>query len=225
MVRLAVCASNNLAAIFFGWQGRSSDFDTCVLLGRRSSICYQSILHSPGNANKGIVDVNIVLGRTFKKWNAKLPGEFFTLFRGHDLFVQHIALVTHQQLVDVDISMLLDLGDPVANALKGAAVCHVIDEQNALSPAKVRGSDCSEAFLASRVPDLKLDPGSIDIHILDLKVDTNRRDKGRAERVVRVTEQEASLTDAGVSDHQQLDLNVVRCTSRSHNDKVLQRIE
>ena len=163
--------------------------------------------------------MNIVLGGTFKKWNAKLLGELLTLFRGNDLLVQHIALVTHQELVDVNVRMLLDLRDPVANALKGAAVRHVVDEQNALSAAKVRGSNCAEALLAGRVPDLKLDLGSINVHVLDLKVNPNRCDKGRAEGVIGVTEQEARLTHARVADHQQLDLNVVWGTSRSHCER------
>jgi hypothetical protein len=205
-----------LAALLLGRSRRSSHLDTHRPGRTTSSICYQPILHSLGNTNKGRIDVNVILGGTLKKWNIEFPGQLFPLFCGDHLFVQHIALVSNQEFVDVDIRVLLDLADPVANALKGAAVRHVVDQQNALRATKVRGGDCSETLLAGRVPDLKLDLGAFDIHILDLKVNANRRDKGGTERVVGVTEQETSLTDSGVADHQQLDLNVIGGASRSH---------
>ena len=49
-------------------------------------------------------------------------------------------------------------------------------------------------------PDLQLDPLVIAIHRLDLEVDANGADKGVAERVVSVTEQEGRFPDAAVTD-------------------------
>lgn len=191
----------HLAALFLGRSSWSTDLDTRWLGRTPRSICYQSILDCPGNTNKGLIDINVILGGTFKKRNAKFPGELLSFFRGHDLFIQHVAFVTHQEFVDVHIRMLLDLTDPVADTLKGATVRDVVNEQNALRATKVRSGDCSETLLAGRVPDLKLDLGAVDIYILDLEVNANRRNEGGTERVVGVTQQQASLTDSGVANH------------------------
>mmetsp|Transcript_2439 Transcript_2439/g.2821 ORF Transcript_2439/g.2821 Transcript_2439/m.2821 type:complete len:218 (+) Transcript_2439:218-871(+) len=174
------------------------------------SVCDKSVFDGPCDSNKGLIDVDIVLGRALPEIDAKLLGKFLSLFRGDDLLVKHIALVSDEDLVDMDVGVLLDLRDPVANGFEGATVSHVVDEQNALCPAEVRCGDCAEAFLSCCIPDLKLDACAVNIDILDLEVNANRGDECGGKGVVGVTQQKTSLTDSGISNHQQLDLHIVR---------------
>jgi len=109
----------------------------------------------------------------------------------------------------VHVRVLLNLGDPVANGLERPAVGHVVHEQDSLRAAEIRGGDRAEALLARRVPDLELDSLAVDLDVLDLEVDADGGDERGGEGVIGVTEKEASLTDAGVADHEQLALHVV----------------
>jgi len=110
----------------------------------------------------------------------------------------------------VHIGMLLDLRDPVANGLEGPTIGDVVNEQDALRAAEVGRGDGAESLLAGRVPDLELDALAIDLDVLDFEVDADGGDEGRGERVVRVTQEEARFAHAGVSDHEQFDLHVIR---------------
>lgn len=74
----------------------------------------------------------------------------------------------------MDIGMLLNLRDPIANRFEGASVSHVVHEKNALRSAKVGRRDGAEALLSCSVPDLKLDASAVNVDILDLEIDPNR---------------------------------------------------
>lgn len=156
----------------------------------------ESVLHGACDADECFIDVDVVLGTAFPKLDTELLRELFTLLRGHDLLVEHVALVTHQDLVDVHVGMLLDLRYPIPDRLEAAAVGHVVDEQDALRAAEVRRGDGAEAFLPGSVPDLELDLGGVDVNVLDFEVDTDRRDERRRERIVSIPQQQAGLTDA-----------------------------
>eukprot|EP00538_Stauroneis_constricta_P002615 CAMPEP_0119545592 /NCGR_PEP_ID=MMETSP1352-20130426/296_1 /TAXON_ID=265584 /ORGANISM="Stauroneis constricta, Strain CCMP1120" /LENGTH=265 /DNA_ID=CAMNT_0007590159 /DNA_START=330 /DNA_END=1129 /DNA_ORIENTATION=+ len=182
--------------------------------GRASlAVGHEAVLDGAGNADERLLDVYVVLGGTLPERDVEFLGQLLSLLRRHDLLVEHVALVPHQNLVDVHVRVLLDLGDPVADGLEGAAVGDVVDQQDALGAAEVGRGDGAEALLAGRVPDLQLDLGAVDVDVLDLEVDADGCDEGGAEGVVGVTQQQAGLTDAGVSDHQQLHLHVVRGAS------------
>lgn len=161
----------------------------------------EPFLDGSRQANEGLVDVDVILGGALPKVNAELPGELLALLRGDDLLVEHVALVTGEELVHSDVGVLLDLSDPVPDGLEGAAVRDVVDEEDALRSAKVGRGDGPEPFLAGCVPNLQLDPLAIDVDVLDLKVNPDGRDEGRAERVIGISQEEASLPDAGVADH------------------------
>ena len=170
---------------------------------------YQSILHRPGYAQEARLHVDVILGRALEEVDTEFPSQLCALLGAYDLLVEHVALVTHKNLVDVDVGVLLDLGYPVADGLEGPAVGNVVDEENALRASEVGRCDCAESLLSGRVPDLKLDALAVNLHILDLEVDANCGDERGGKGVVSVTEEEAGLADAGVTDHEQLALNVI----------------
>mmetsp|Transcript_9632 Transcript_9632/g.20473 ORF Transcript_9632/g.20473 Transcript_9632/m.20473 type:complete len:102 (-) Transcript_9632:330-635(-) len=99
------------------------------------------------------------------------------------------------------VGVLLDLADPVADALERPPVRDVVDEQDALRAAEVGGRDGAEALLAGGVPDLELDAFAVHFHVFDLEVDADGRDERGREAVVGVAEQQARFTHAAVADH------------------------
>lgn len=172
-------------------------------------VLYQSILHRPGQAKEARLHVDVVLGRALEEVDAAFPRELRALLGANDLLVEHVALVPHEDLVNVNVGVLLDLGYPVADGLEGPAVGDVVDEEDALRAAEVGRGDGAKALLAGRVPDLQLDALAVHLHVLDLEVDSDGGDERGGEGVVGVTEEEAGLADAGVADHEQLALHVV----------------
>ena len=50
-------------------------------------------------------------------------------------------------------------------------------------------------LLARRVPDLELDAQAVELDLLDLEVDADRRDEGGAEGVVGVAQEQRGLAD------------------------------
>ena len=106
--------------------------------------------------------------------------------------------------------MLLNLGDPVANALKGSSIRHVVHQKNSLGTAEVRGGDGAEAFLSGRIPNLKLDALVVHFNVLDLEIDSDGGDEGGGKRVVGVTKEETGFPDSTIANHEQLALHVVR---------------
>mmetsp|Transcript_13674 Transcript_13674/g.22337 ORF Transcript_13674/g.22337 Transcript_13674/m.22337 type:complete len:155 (-) Transcript_13674:43-507(-) len=118
------------------------------------------------------------------------------------------------------ICVLLDLRYPIPNGLERPAIGHVVDEQDSLRAAEVGGGDRAKSLLTRRVPNLELDSLAVDFYVLDLEVDADGGDEGGGEGVVGVTEEEASFSDAGIADHEQLALHVVRdCVG--HGDSLL----
>mmetsp|Transcript_26743 Transcript_26743/g.48484 ORF Transcript_26743/g.48484 Transcript_26743/m.48484 type:complete len:162 (-) Transcript_26743:191-676(-) len=117
------------------------------------------------------------------------------------------------------ICVLLDLRYPIPNGLERPAIGHVVNEQDPLRAAEVGGGDRAESLLTRRVPNLELDSLAVDFYVLDLKVDADGGDKRGGEGVVGITEEEASFTDAGIADHEQLALHVIGDCVR-HGDSV-----
>ena len=109
----------------------------------------------------------------------------------------------------MDVGVLLDLGYPVSDGLEGPAVGDVIHQEDALRAAEVGRGDGAESLLSGCVPDLELDALTIHFHIFDLEINADGGNKSGGEGVVGVTQEEAGLTNAGVTDHEQLALHVV----------------
>ena len=98
----------------------------------------QSVFDCRRQSLKGLVDVDIRLGRAFPKGNTKFRGKLLSFIRAHHFLVKHVALVTDQNLVDVHVGTLLDQPDPFADAFETAPVGNVIHQQNALGAAEIR---------------------------------------------------------------------------------------
>mgnify|MGYP007045264913 CR=1 FL=1 len=80
-----------------------------LLLWTSLSLRNESVFYASGNSDERLVDVDVVLGRAFPERHVEFIRKFLSFFRGNNLFVEHIALVSNQDLVDVDIRVLLDL--------------------------------------------------------------------------------------------------------------------
>jgi hypothetical protein len=117
--------------------------------------------------------------KVYRKTRKNGKHEGLALLRRDTPALDNVALVPDENLVHIDVSVHLDLGHPVSNRQKRLPVSHVIDEEDALGAAKVRGCDCAEAFLACGIPNLQLDAFAVQLNILDLEVDSDRRDKRR----------------------------------------------
>jgi hypothetical protein len=172
-------------------------------------VLYQSILHRPGYAQEARLHVDVVLGRALEEVDAEFPSQLRALLGADDLLVQHVALVPHEDLVDVYVGVLLDLGYPVSDGLEGPAVGDVVHEEDALRASEVGRGDGPETLLSGRVPDLELDALAVHLHVLDLEIDADCGNKRGGEGVIGVTQEEAGLANAGVTDHEQLALHVV----------------
>jgi hypothetical protein len=102
-------------------------------------------------------------------------------------------IIAQAHLINMHISVLLNLRDPITNTLKRPPVRHVINKQDALSPPEITRSNRPKAFLSRSIPNLKLDPLPVHFDVLDLEIDPDGGDKGGGEGVVGVTEEEASF--------------------------------
>jgi len=117
--------------------------------------------------------------------------------------------------------VLLDLRDPITNRFKRSAVRYVVHQQNSLSTAEVGGGDGAETLLPRGIPDLQLDSFPIDLHVLDLEVNTDGGNESGREGVICVSKQQASFAHAGVSDHEQLTLHIIGGSLAHYLDDVL----
>ena len=68
-----------------------------------------------------------------------------------------------------------------------------------MSATVVARSDCFEAVLAGRIPDLQLDRLAVDLDSADLEIDTDGGHEVLVEDVIGKTKQKRGLADAGVS--------------------------
>eukprot|EP00601_Ochromonadales_sp_CCMP2298_P000657 CAMPEP_0173177186 /NCGR_PEP_ID=MMETSP1141-20130122/4857_1 /TAXON_ID=483371 /ORGANISM="non described non described, Strain CCMP2298" /LENGTH=183 /DNA_ID=CAMNT_0014099571 /DNA_START=298 /DNA_END=850 /DNA_ORIENTATION=- len=144
-----------------------------------------------------------------------------SLLERHSPLVLDIALVADQDLVDVHVRVHLDLRNPVPDRNKRVSVGHVVHQEDALCSAEVRGRDGAEALLSRGVPYLQLDALAVQLDILDLEIDSYRRDEGGGEGVVGVPQQEARFSDTTIADHQQFNLHVECIVSAGHRARRL----
>lgn len=82
--------------------------------------------------------------------------------------------------------VLFDLVDPGANIVKSLTIGDIVDNNDSLCASVVGSGQSSEPFLASSVPNLKLDHVVLVFHCLKLEVDANCIEKVLIERILSV---------------------------------------
>jgi hypothetical protein len=201
---------------------------TLGLVGPRA--VNEALLDIRGERVKGLIDVDVALGRDFEERNAEFVCERLAPFCADGALLFPVALVTNEDLVNALGGVLLDVGKPCADVccaelaegkevgrrrgkwiwaqrtVEASLVCHIVDEQDAHGAAVVGGSNGAETLLAGRVPYLQLDTLAVKLDGADLEVDADGGDEGRGEGVFAEAQQTARLADARVADEKQLDL-------------------
>jgi hypothetical protein len=199
-----------LAAVLLGLRSLfRREVHSCLRGWSALPIRNQPVLHGPCDTDECLVHVDVILCGALPEGNAEFFGKLLAFGCTHDLLVEHVALVPNKNFVDMHICMLLDLGNPVADALEAATIRDIVHEQNALSAAEVARCDGAEALLPGGVPNLQLNASSINVNVLDFEVDPDGSDEGRRERVIGITQQKAGFPDPAVSDHEKLNLHIV----------------
>jgi len=162
------------------------------------------MLNVSRDRKEGVLDVDVVLGRGFKKLEAVLRRQLLPLLSADTPSARQAAarvrLVAEKNLVDRVGRVLLDSAHPARDAIERRLVGHVVDEQDSHRPAVVRGRDSSEALLAGRVPDLQLDALVVQRDRADLEVDPYRSNKRLRKGIIREAGKDAALADTGVPD-------------------------
>lgn len=158
-----------------------------------------------GHGKEGLLDVGRGLGGGFEELNAEGVGELLALLGRDDALGGEVGLVADEELVDILAGVAVDLVEPLLDVVEGFVVGDVVDDDDAVGPAVVRGGDGAEALLAGGVPNLELDGLAIELDGADLEVDADGGDVRFRVGVVGETEEKARLADAGVSDEQELE--------------------
>ena len=105
--------------------------------GSTDPISDQSIFDRCRESLERLIDVNVCLGRALPKGDTEFRRQLLSFFRADHFFIEHVALVADQNLVDVHVGVLLNLPDPIADALETASVRDVVYQQNALSATEI----------------------------------------------------------------------------------------
>lgn len=162
-----------------------------------------------GHEKESLFDVGGIFGRGLDERDLERVSQALARFGGDGSFVDKIALVADQEFLYSATSKGIDFLQPLLDVVEGLLVGDVVHDDDAVGASVVAAGDGAETLLASSVPNLELDLDSADGNGPDLEVDTDRRDEGVGEDVVRETEQKAALSDATISDDQQLEKEVV----------------
>jgi hypothetical protein len=164
--------------------------------------------HIPCKGKEGFFNANITLCTSLQELDSILiytqsinprqhTSQRLPLFFRNHLFLQHITLVPHEDLVDAFSRMLLNITDPVSDIVEASIVGYVVRQEDSHGAAVVGGRDCSESFLTGRIlilntgnkyPDLQLDSLSIQFNSPNFKVNTDSRDKRGREGIIREPE-------------------------------------
>ena len=199
---LCVCvylAASTVALDFLSrkWKGFSS---LC-----RSGLGLHSCLNLAGHGQESLLDVGGSLGGGFEEFNAEGVGKFLALLRRNNTLARQIGLITNEKLIDVLGCVSINLVQPLFDIAEGFLVGNIIDNDNSVSAAVVRGCNGAESFLPGCVPDLELDCLSVQLDRSDFEVDTDRRNVGFGVSVIRESKEQTRFTDTGVSNKEQLE--------------------
>lgn len=152
-----------------------------------------------------MLDVGGSLGRRFEELNAQRVGKFLALFRRDHTLARQIGLITHQKLVDVLGSVSINLVQPLLYIVEGFLIGDIVDNDNSVGAAIVRRCNGAESFLSGCIPDLELDRLSVQLDRSNFEVNANGGNVGFGVGVVRESKEQTRLTDAGVSNKEQLE--------------------
>ena len=114
-----------------------------------------------GHHDESLLDILAVFSGGLKEANVIMLSEFLALVGGDLAGVGHIALVAHEDARDVVRGVLLDLAHPVLDGAEAFAVSDVVGYDDTMGTLVVAGCDSLETFLASSVPNLKLNSLSV----------------------------------------------------------------
>ncbi len=106
---------------------------------------------------EGVVDVGGALRRCLNEGNFEMFGQLQALLVRHFAFVFEVHFIADEDFVHARVGEALDLMHPLAHVVKGLAVGHVVDDDDALCAAVVAGGERAEALLTCGVPNLKFD--------------------------------------------------------------------
>ena len=162
-----------------------------------------------GHAKEGVLDVGGVLGGGLDEGDVVLVSKGLGHLGVDDLLEGQIALVTDEELVDAITGVFVNLTEPLLNVVEGLHIGDIVHYGNTVGTAVVGGGDGAEALLSSGIPDLKLDGLPVQVQGADLEIDTDGADVGLGVGIIDETEEEARLSDAGVSDQEDLEKVVV----------------
>ena len=104
------------------------------------------------HAHEEILDIEAVLGRSLEEGDVLLIRESLTFIILNHALILKIRLVSNDNLVNLLVTVLLDLTEPVLDVIEGLLVGDIIDKNVAVSSAVVSLRDGAEALLASSIP-------------------------------------------------------------------------
>eukprot|EP00211_Chloroparvula_japonica_P005776 CAMPEP_0119155276 /NCGR_PEP_ID=MMETSP1310-20130426/51661_1 /TAXON_ID=464262 /ORGANISM="Genus nov. species nov., Strain RCC2339" /LENGTH=374 /DNA_ID=CAMNT_0007147867 /DNA_START=98 /DNA_END=1222 /DNA_ORIENTATION=+ len=168
-----------------------------------------ALLDVLGHQEERLLDVCGVLRRRFDKRDLQAFGERLSLFVGNSSLVHQVALIADKQLLYLTTREGVDLLEPFGDVVKRFLVRDIVHDDDAVGATIVATGDSTETLLACRVPNLKFDFDSPDVHGLDFEIDTNRGDETVCENVVGEPKQQAGLANTRVTDDQQFKQEVV----------------
>ena len=142
---------------FFTSSGSALNFG--FNFGRESSEC--------------LFDINSIFGWGFQEFYSKRVSQCFSFFSFHLSAGLKIWLVSDQQLHNVLIAILVHFGKPVFNVFEGLPICDIINEDDSMGSLVVWSCDRLKPFLASSIPNLKLDGASSRLESSDFEVNTD----------------------------------------------------
>jgi len=177
--------------------------------GTSARLLHHFVLNLLSHRLERQIDILRRLCTGFEEWHAELAGELLSLFEGDLASIRHVTLVAHENLANTRLRVLFNFVDPRPHIVKCFSVCHVVDDDDALSASVVARSEGAEALLPSCVPNLQLNHVVFVLHGLELEIDADRIEKVLIEGVLGVAEQQARLAHSTVPDDQHLEQVVI----------------
>lgn len=150
----------------------------------------QTGLDISGQCEKCLLHTFVCFCTSLQEPQSKLVGKRTPLLNRNRSLLLPVALVTDKNLVDAGRCMLFNVGEPGPDVVEGLFVCNVIDQQDTHGTSVVSGSDGSETFLPSSIPNLQLDSLPIELDCSDLKVNTDGGDERRSPGILTESQEE-----------------------------------
>ena len=157
------CQSENLAATTVLLDSLAPEGNTSLSALCASSwwLSLHTCLDLTGHGEEGLLHIGGSLGRCFEKFNAKRIRKFLSLFGRNNTLGGQVGLVTNQKLVNIFTGISINFVQPLLYIVEGFIVGNIVNNDNAVGTTVIRRCDCTETFLTSGIPDLKLDGLSI----------------------------------------------------------------